>query len=54
MHSKYEKTIREDETFWYQGAYMALSTKFELEDGADTNVRTVIDQIVGTILKDFQ
>jgi len=54
MHSNYDKPIKEDEQFWFSAAYMALSTKIELEDGADTNVKAVIDQIVGAILKDFQ
>ena len=26
MHSKYDKTIKEDEQFWFSAAYMALST----------------------------
>jgi len=54
MHSNYDKPIKEDEQFWFSAAYMALSTKIELEDGADTNIKAVIDQIVGAILKDFQ
>lgn len=53
MHNTNDKKIEKDEQFWFTAAYMALSTKIELEDGVDTNIKSVIDGIVRSILQDF-
>ncbi len=52
-YSQHGKNIKKDEMFWYTAAHMALSTKIEIEDGADTNIHSIINDIVGSILKDF-
>jgi len=44
------KITKLDKEFWYQAAVMALSTKVELEDGADTNINSVIKKIVKSVL----
>jgi hypothetical protein len=48
-----DKHIDSNEMFWYTGAYMALSSKIEIEDGSDKTIKSVIDYIVSTVLKDF-
>ena len=42
-----------NETFWYTASYMALSSKIEIQDGAESTIKSVIDYIVSTVLKDF-
>ncbi|MHA1819306.1 MAG: AAA family ATPase [Promethearchaeota archaeon] len=40
--------------FWFDASEMALSSKVELEDGAETTIPAVIKSIVEAVLKDFQ
>lgn len=44
------KVIKSDREFWNRAALMALSTKVELEDGVDTNIESVIKEIVKSVL----
>ncbi|MHA1340463.1 MAG: AAA family ATPase [Promethearchaeota archaeon] len=53
-YSIYEEDIRKSQKFWYKAAIMALATKVELEDGANTNINAVIEELVDVTLKDFQ
>lgn len=46
-------SIKKDPAFWFNAAIMALSTKIELEDGADTTIEAVIHEIVKSVLQDF-
>lgn len=53
ISSSKDVNIQTDPQFWYTAAHMALSTKIEIEDGAETNIHAIIDQIVDAALKDF-
>jgi MoxR-like ATPase len=53
ISSSKDVNIQTDPEFWYSAAHMSLSTKIELEDGADTNLHAIINEIVDAALKDF-
>jgi MoxR-like ATPase len=53
ISSSKDVNIHIDPQFWYLAAHMALSTKVEIEDGADTNIQSIINEIVDAALKDF-
>ncbi|MHA1727991.1 MAG: AAA family ATPase [Promethearchaeota archaeon] len=53
-YSVIDKDINSNEKFWYTAAHMALTTKVEIEDGSDKSIKKIIDEIVSSVLKDFQ
>jgi MoxR-like ATPase len=42
------------DTFWYDAAEMALSTKIELEESSEVTLQNIIHDCVRAVLKDFQ
>lgn len=45
--------VLDDKRFWYDAANMSLTTKVEIVDGSETNLRDIINELVEHALRDF-